>query len=251
MASSSSQTASKALLNRFQNSFTFGPLFEECMEADRTLRANCWSHEVLILNCNTLIEKFIKTGAESMDRFFRQFALSKFSKKETGLNYVIIFFLSLEHFSPKCFEVEALRTILHKDYGRVIFDHWWKIRDTILLIFNKSGNTSAELNDYMLTKSETHVLIERVRNSPQVISEVEQWISAREGEIKTLRKEVRDGKQLSKPKLEKYEKNFKIGSGKNRSSPVALKLLDYFIEDIEVSFFNVRQREPKNQKLIQ
>ena len=35
--------------------------------------------------------------------------------------------------------------------------------------------------------------------------------------------------------LEKFEKNFKIGSGKTRSSPVALKLLEYFLKEEEVT----------------
>ena len=60
---------------RFKQSIVFGQYFDECMETERTLRGNCWNHEVLILNCNTLIEKFIKSGSMSMERFFRSFVV--------------------------------------------------------------------------------------------------------------------------------------------------------------------------------
>ena len=180
-----------------------------------------------------------------MDKFFRQFVQSKNPKKETANNYVIIFFLSLEHFAPQCFEVEALRTILHKESSRGIFEHWWTIRDTILLINNMSGDTAAELNSYLLSKSEVLVLIERVRNNQDILQEVEAWINKCEKDIKEWRKEVRSGNQLRRAKLEKYEKNFKIGSGKTRSSPVALKLLEYFIKEEEVDPVHaVRNSEP-------
>ena len=154
---------------------------------------------------------------------------SKFSKKEAALNYVVVFFLSLEHFANECYEAEALRILLREDHSKSIYEDWWKIRDAVLLIQNMSGNVSVALRNFFLSHSETLVLIERVKNKESIKKEVIEWITAKDSEIKQLRKDIRHGKQLSKAKLEKLEKHFKIA--KVCASPISLQLLQYFIKD--------------------
>lgn len=157
---------------------------------------------------------------------------SKFAKKEAALNYVVVFFLSLEHFSAECYEVEAIKTLLKDEIPKQIFANWWHIRDAVLLIQNMTGNPNVSLRDFFLTSSGTLVLIERVKNKEAVKKAIQDWIASMDTEIKQLRKDIRKGKQLSKAKLEKLEKHFKVG--KVCAAPVALKLLNYFIEEVQV-----------------
>ena len=65
----------QTLTNRFRESFMFSQYFTDCMESDKTLRGNCWNHDVLISNCNLLIEKFLKTQTSSIDKYFRTFVV--------------------------------------------------------------------------------------------------------------------------------------------------------------------------------
>lgn len=232
LGASNPSSENKALISKFQSSFLFKQFYDECMETEKTLRGNCWTHEVLIANANQFLEKFMKSSHSSLDRFFRVYIQEKFPKKITANNFVLIFFLSIEHFAPVCYEVEALQYLFSKEFSRAIIEDWWNIRDSVMLIHNLAGNLSAPLNTFYLAKSEYIVLIERVRNNEYVKQDIEKWIQSKESEIKDLRKDVRQGKQLSKPKLEKLEKHFKIG--KTCSSPICRKLLDYFVEDEEV-----------------
>lgn len=100
-------------------------------------------------------------------------------------------FLSIEHFAPLCYEVEALRTLFTNEYTKPIFEDWWNIRDSVLLINNMGGNTAIPLNTFYLTKSEYIVMIERVRDTAQVHKLVKDWIATQEAEIKLVRKDVR------------------------------------------------------------
>jgi L-rhamnose mutarotase len=173
---------------------------------------------------------------------------AKYKKKETAHNYIIIFFLSMEHFAVECFEIEAIKTLFNKQYSKEVFQYWWNIRDTILLVNNlSSGILTACLSGIFLGKSEVRVVIEKVRNSEPVKKEIEGWILDKETEIKELRKNVRNGKQLSKSKLEKYERLFKIG--KTNSAPVAFKLLHYFMEDDDVEPGNFRKKERRRSRM--
>lgn len=156
--------------------------------------------------------------------------------------------MSVEHFAVECFEIEAIKTLFNKQYSKEVLQYWWNIRDTILLVNNlSSGILTACLSGIFLSKSEVRVVIEKVRNSDQVKREIENWILARETEIKELRKNVREGKQLSKSKLEKYERLFKIG--KTNSAPVAFKLLHYFMEDDDVKPCNCRKSETRRSRM--
>ncbi len=55
----------------------FGTYFEECLATEKTLRGNCWNHDVLISNCNLLIEKFLKSQSSSLVQYFRTFVVDK------------------------------------------------------------------------------------------------------------------------------------------------------------------------------
>jgi hypothetical protein len=227
-----SPTAHKELISRFEKSFVFGPYFLECMESDRTLRGNCWSHQVLIENTNQLLEKYVRNPTQStLDKFFRHYVIEKCPKKVTAHNYVIAFFLSIEHFAPLCFEVEAIQIIFTRDFPKGVIEDWWHIRDCCMLIHNLTGNLTTPLNTFFLTKSEYIVLIERVRNSERIKKDIEVWVGAREQEIKELRKYVRQHKPQFKQKLDKFEKHFKIG--RTSASPICLQLLGYYVEDFE------------------
>jgi hypothetical protein len=61
--------------DKLRNSKLFGQYFSECMTTDKTLRGNCWNHDVLISNCNLLIEKFLKTQSRSLVTYFRTFVV--------------------------------------------------------------------------------------------------------------------------------------------------------------------------------
>ena len=142
---------------------------------------------------------------------------------------MVVFFLSLEHFANECYEAEAIRILFKDENSKTIFNCWWIIRDAVLLIQNMSGNANVSLRDFFLTNSETLVLIERVKNKDAVKKSIQKWVDSKDAEIKQLRKDIRQGKQLGKTKLEKLEKHFKVS--KVCSSPVALKLLQVFIDD--------------------
>jgi hypothetical protein len=66
----------RALVEKFENSFMFGTYFRECVETDKVLRANCFSHEVTINHCNQIVEKFVKSKELTIDIFFRNFVVS-------------------------------------------------------------------------------------------------------------------------------------------------------------------------------
>jgi hypothetical protein len=73
-----SETHQLHIEDRFRLSKMFGPYFEECLATEKTLRGNCWNHDVLISNCNLLIEKFLKSQVTSIDKYFRTFVVDRF-----------------------------------------------------------------------------------------------------------------------------------------------------------------------------
>ena len=173
----------------------FGQFFDEVMETEKTLRGNTWALDVLISNCNQLIERFVKSPATSLDRFFRTFAEGKFKKKDTLHGYIVVFFLSLEYHASECYEADAIRRLLNKHGNKSLIEHWWDIRDKILMINNQTHTTSAVLSNLFMTRSEIKVLVDRVKGPVQsTYQEIEDWIVAKEENVKELRKDVRNGK---------------------------------------------------------
>ena len=100
----------------------FGQFFDEVMETEKTLRGNTWNLDVLISNCNQLIEKFVKSPATSLDRFFRTFVEGKFKNKDTLHGYIVVFFLSLESHASECFEADAIRRLLNKHGNKSLIE---------------------------------------------------------------------------------------------------------------------------------
>lgn len=121
-----------------------------------------------------------------------------------------------------------------------MFEHWWEIRDTVFLVNNLTPSNATNLSSIFLTRSEIRVLIDKVRPSEQVKKEVDAWVTARENDIKELRKDVRNGKQLSKVKLDKLERYFKVS--KTGAAAVASRLIHYFSEDQEVALAYQNER---------
>ena len=77
---SDNRTAMKNLEERFKSSFMFGQYYEECMETEKVLKGNCWNIDVLIGNCNSVIEKFIKSPFTTIDKFFRTYIVKNCKK---------------------------------------------------------------------------------------------------------------------------------------------------------------------------
>jgi hypothetical protein len=160
---------------------------------------------------------------------------------------VVIFFLSLEHYALECFEIEVIKNMFNKTGSRYIFEKWWEIRDRVFLVNNYTPSNSISLTNIFITKSEIRVIIDKVRPSEQIKKDIDSWILNRENDIKELRKDVRNGKQLSKVKLEKYEKYFKIN--KTGAAAVAFRLVNYFVDDEDVSIEVII--EGKDEKTIE
>lgn len=222
----------KHVEDKFKNSVMFGQFFNEVMETEKTLRGNTWNLDVLISNCNQLIDKYIKSPFTQLDKFFRSFVESKHKKKDTMHGYIVVFFLSLEHWAAEDFETDALRRLFNKQASKRLIEQWWHIRDNILLINNLTPSTSMILSNVFMTRSEIKVLVDRVRSSQSGYKEMEDWITTKEENIKDLRKDVRNGKQLAKAKLDRLEKFFKVG--KTSAAPVSFRLLQHYIEKEEV-----------------
>lgn len=234
----------KHIEDKFKESKIFGQYYDDCMETDKTLRGNCWSLEVLISTCNMLVDRFIKSNVPTIDKFFKQYVDGKFKAKENAHNYVVIFFLSLEQYSNECYEVEAYRHLFSKSNSKDIFEKWWQIRDKVLLINNVTPNNNLALSSVFLTKSEIKVLIDRVRPSEAIRKEIDGWVTARENEIRELRKEVRNNsKNVDKVKLDKLEKNFKVS--KTGAAPISFKLLEHFSKEEEAE----RIQKKKNMQM--
>ena len=101
------------------------------------------------------------------------------------------------------------------------------------MINNQTHTTAAVLSHFFMTRSEVKVLVDRVRGSTHgAYKEIEDWIVAKEDSVKDLRKEVRNGKQMSKVKLDRLERYFKVG--KTSAAPVSFRLLQYYIDKEEV-----------------
>ncbi len=126
-----------------------------------------------------------------------------------------------------------IKNLFNRNGSRQMYEKWWEIRDMVFLVNNLTPNNSVSLSTIFLTRSEIRVLIDKVRPSEQIKKEVDAWVTARENDIKELRKDVRNGKQLSKVKLEKFEKYFKVS--KTGAAAVASRLMHYFNEDEEVA----------------
>lgn len=221
----------KHVEDRFKQSLLFGQFYEECMQTDRTLKGNCWSIDVLVNNCNMLVSKFVKSDSESLPDFFREYVDSKFKKRESQISYVVVFFLSLERYYPECFEVETFRTLFNKHTEKSLVQAFWTIRDKVFLINNNLASLTALLSNVFLKASEIRVLIDYVRPGDTVKKQIDDWLAAKERDIKELRREVRAGKTASKVKLDKFEKYFKINS--TGAAPIVLKLLQSFIDEQE------------------
>lgn len=222
----------KIMEDRMQASAVFGQWYPEVMAADKPLKANCWTHKVLITHCNQIIDKFLRSNYSTMDTFLRDFTEEEFRKDENRMNYAVIFFLSLEYFSNICFEADILRLLFSKYKARYSYAKWWQIRDTSLLVIKTNNNPQILLSELFINPPEINVLAERVRGDPGRV-DVNQWVRDREEDIKIFRKEIRNGNKENIVKLEKYESSFKLGNGHYTIAPIAYRLALIYFEDVE------------------
>lgn len=201
-----------------------------------------WSKEILVQNCNALIRSFLQDSQSTSFKQHFSSAISKqHPKKQVMINFVLLYFFSLQKYAKECYEVEILQKLFDEKLEKQLYKQWSKIK-TIVLKLKKVDIRESEkivLSECFLEKHEALVVAERSGYESQ--EEISEWLDSAKEQLVSLRKELKENSN-KKAQYEFKSKVFKLTQ--TAASAVAWKIMNWYLGSYE------RELEKRKREML-
>ena len=151
---------------------------------------------------------------------------------ENALNYLLLFYYSLEKHAKQCYEVEAVRMLFNLDFSKEVFLEWYELRKDLLEIAGREDDPELSLTKVLIKRKDIQIIAESM--GEEIWEELHKWIKQKENLLKKLRAKARHGDREARALVLKNKKLFLVG--KTCAAPLAFRIIQIFMaEDVALT----------------